>query len=136
MPLSYGGCQQYKTEVMTEYKKVYYKQTRFLLDYMPLHEYNKIFWGIGVMVLASWRQESIGTIMMGLYLGIKIYMSNKSPLYHSFKEEGFNLFEIECTNAEDFNIPLTHKQKEYNRELLLARYSEHSFEEELKRQFT
>ena len=115
---------------------MYYKRTRFILDYMPLHEYNKIFLGIGVMVLASWRQEPIGTIMMGLYLGIKIYMSNKSSLYHSFKEEGFNLFEIECTNAEDFNIPLTHKQKEYNRELLLARYSEHSFEEELKRQFT
>ena len=136
IPLSYGGVVPYKADVMTEYKKLYYKQTCFLLEYLPLHEYNNIFLEIGVMVLASWRQESIGTTMMGFYLGIKIYMSNRSPLYHSFKEEGFVVFEIESTNAVEFNTPLTLEQKEHNRALLLERYSESSFEGELKKQFT
>ena len=62
-------------------------------------------------------------------------MSNKSPLYQSFKEEGFVIFEIENAGKEDFKKTLTLSQKEHNRNLLLEKYSESSFEEELKRQF-
>ena len=135
MPLSYGGTHRYKETVMSKYKKCFPHQLNILLDYIPLHEYNKFFLNVGVMVLASWRQESIGTIFMGLYLGIKIYMSNKSPLYQSLKDEGFILYTIEETSETDFCTSLPPEQKEYNRTLLLDRYSDRAFEDELKRQF-
>lgn len=136
MPLSYGGVPQYKEEVMDVYKKEYPGQVNFLLEYMPLHEYNKTFLNVGTMILASWRQESIGTIMMGFYLGIKVYMSNKSPLYQSLKEEGFVLYAIEDVTTSSFGMPLSLEQKEHNRNLLLIDYSEEAFEKELKRQFS
>lgn len=136
MPLSYGGVPRYKKEIIEAYKRVYPSQVNFLLDYMPLHEYNRVFLNIGTMVLASWRQESIGTIIMGLYLGIKVYMSKQSPLYHSLKEEGFCVYAIEEANNSDIVNPLSLEQKEHNRNLLLMDYSESVFEEELKRQFS
>lgn len=136
MPLSYGGVPQYKDEVMDAYKKEYPGQVNFLLEYMPLHEYNRTFLKIGTMILASWRQESIGTIMMGFYLGIKVFMSNKSPLYQSLEEEGFVVYVIEDATNTNFSVPLTVEQKEHNRNLLLKDYSEEAFEKELNRQFS
>lgn len=135
MPLSYGGVLQYKEKVMDAYEKKYSGQVRFLLEYMPLHEYNKTFLKLGTMILASWRQESIGTIMMGFYLGIKVYMSNRSPLYQSLKDEGFVVFAIEDATNTSFGMSLSLEQKEHNRNLLLTDYSDDSFEKELNRQF-
>ena len=135
MPLSYGGFPSYKTDVMTEYQTLFSEKIFFLLDYIPLNKYNHIFKEIKTMVMAAWRQESIGTITMGLYMGIKIYMSNKSPLYLSLKEEGFYLYEIENVDEIEFVTPLSKDIKEYNRALLLELYDEKFFEAELRRQF-
>lgn len=135
MPLSYGGFPEYKNDVMAEYKNSFAEKIVFLLDYMPLNEYNRIFQNIKTMVMTAWRQESIGTITMGLYMGIKIYMSKKSPLYLSLKEEGFYLYEIESVNENEFVTPLSEKEKKHNRELLLQLYNENVFEAELRRQF-
>ena len=135
IPLSYGGTIKYKEDVQNQFSKVFPGQVKYLMDYMPLYEYNKIFLQVGVMILSSWRQESIGTIFMGLFLGIKIYMSGRSPLYSSLKEEGFIINEIEKATKEDFLNPLSMEQKEHNRNLLLKDYDEKEFECELKRQF-
>lgn len=136
MPLSYGGALRYRKKVKEAYEKVFPNKMRFILNYLPLHEYNKVFLDISILVLASWRQESIGTIIMGLYLGIKIYLSNKSPLLDSLRKVGFIVFDIEGTTSDNFVKPLMLKQKEHNRNLLLEQFNEKSFEEELKRQFT
>lgn len=136
MPISYGGSLRYREKVKEAYTKVFPNQMRFIIDYLPLHEYNKIFVDISVLVLASWRQESIGTIIMGFYLGIKIFLSNKSPLFDSLRKDGFIVYDIEGTNSEDFAKPLKLNQKEHNRNLLLEHYNVKLFEEELKRQFT
>lgn len=136
MPISYGGSLRYREKVKEAYTKVFPNRMRFIVDYLPLHEYNKIFLKISILVLASWRQESIGTIIMGFYLGIKIFLSNKSPLLDSLRKDGFIVYDIEGTNSEDFLKPLKLDQKEYNRNLLLEHYNVKRFEEELKRQFT
>ena len=73
---------------------------------------------------------------MGFYLGIKVFMSNKSPLYQSLEEEGFVVYVIEDATNTNFSVPLTVEQKEHNRNLLLKDYSEEAFEKELNRQFS
>ncbi len=135
IPVSYGGKKKYIDEVIKQYNGAFADRVSFLTDYIPLSEYNKIFLQIKIMILASWRQESIGTIFMGLYLGIKIYMSDKSPLYHSLKNEGFVIFEIEKAHSDSFSMGLTSEQKELNRSLLLKKYGEGVFESELEKQY-
>ena len=72
---------------------------------------------------------------MGLYLGIKIIMSRKNPVYLSLIEEGFHIFCIEDVTNIEFVKPLSIKDKDYNRHLLLKNYCENKFIGELKRQF-
>ena len=135
MPLSYGGIPKYKEDVIKKYSDVFPNKTRCILDYMPLSDYNKIFLNIKTIVVASWREESFGTIIMGLYLGLKIIMSIKSPVYLSLIEEGFRIFAIEDVTNTEFVRPLSLQDKDYNRCLLLKNYSEDKFIGELKRQF-
>ena len=135
MPLSYGGYPLYKDDVIAKYSLYFPNNFMCLLDYMPIYEYNKLFLSISVMVMASWREESFGTIIMGLYLGVKIIMSNKSPIYLSLKDEGFHVFEIETITNEDFLCPLTVNNKAYNRNLLLKNYNRDKFVKILKQQF-
>ena len=135
IPLSYGGVSKYKDDVMRRFTETFPNQIEYILDYKPLHEYNKMFLNVNVMIMSSWRQESIGTIVMGLYLGIKIFMSNKSPLYFSLINEGFIIFKIEKITEESIKSSLSVEVKEHNRSLLLNLYNEDAFAKELKRQF-
>ena len=135
MSLSYGGNPRYRKEIVANYNKQFPGKINCLLNYMPLSEYNRLFLKLKAMVMAAWRQESIGTIVMGLYLGLKIYMSNKSPLYLSLKEEGFFLYTIEDVDNNDFVLPLTIEEQQHNRNLLLELYNEDLFDIELRKQF-
>jgi len=135
MPLSYGGAPKYIDKVMSRYERVYNDKIYFLKDYLPLHEYNKIFLKIGVMIMSAWRQESIGTIIMGLYLGIKVYMSERSPLYKWLNDCGFKLFTIESLGTGTLKNDLTLEQKQANRDLVNQRYGEQVFTNTLKHKF-
>lgn len=134
MSLSYGGSIKYRDEVIGKFKEKY-NNIQFLLDYMPLHEYNRIFLDLNAMILSAWRQESIGTIMMGLYLGIKIYMSEKSPLYQSFIDWGFKVFTVEGKDLLHIQDPLSIEHRIHNRELLLNVFDEKMIVKNLKENF-
>lgn len=136
MPLSYGGTERYKQEVMDSYSKEFKNNSiEFILDYMPLHEYNKIFLDLNSMIMPAWRQESIGTIMMGFYLGIKVYMSERSPLYQSFVELGFSVYTIESDEFNRIDEPLSIENRMRNKELLCHYFDEGIVKGNIKNHF-
>lgn len=124
IPLSYGGHEKYINDVENEYKNNYPGQIEILRDYIPLYEYNKYFLRLKAMILSAWRQESQGTAMMGFYLGIKVYMSERSPLYKWFIDCGFSVFPIEKVTSDNFFNPLSLEEKEKNRALVVERYND------------
>ena len=124
MPLSYGGTPKYVNDVEKQFRDVFPSRVRTLREYMPLHEYNKMFLDVNSCIMSAWRQESIGTIIMCLYLGIKVFMSNRSPLYKWLEECGFKLFELESATHESLESPLDDDIRLFNRHLVLERYSE------------
>ena len=130
--LSYGGSKQYVSEVENAYNSSFPQNVEVLINYLPLQVYNQIFLKVRSMVMSAWRQESIGTIIMGLYLGIKVFMSERSPLYKWFVDCGFNIFAIETAKGEDLDTPLSTKDKQRNRELVLERYNEERIARSLK----
>lgn len=135
MPLSYGGTQRYRQDVIDSYKQVFKNNIEFLLNYIPLHEYNKIFLDLNAMIMPAWRQESIGTIIMGFYLGIKVFMSEKSPLYHSFKDLGFVLYTIEGKEFDRIEEPLSLNIRQLNKNLLCTYFDETTIKNNIKSHF-
>ncbi|MBP5424158.1 MAG: TDP-N-acetylfucosamine:lipid II N-acetylfucosaminyltransferase [Paludibacteraceae bacterium] len=136
LPLSYGGNQLYADYVEKTYKSVFGNKIETFRNYIPLHEYNKTFLRLKAVILSAWRQESQGTAIMAFYLGLKVFMSEKSPLYKWFVDCGFIVFTIEKSSSNDYIEPLTLDEKRKNREIVLNRYSEscvvETFKKELK----
>lgn len=136
LPLSYGNPVRYRDAVVSKYSHLFKDQVCFIRDYMPLSEYNEMFNSIGIMIMASWRQESWGNIVNGLYLGIKIYMSKKNSFYQWLREDvGFCIYAIEDATQEDFSRSLSLEQKRHNRELIIKRYNDSVIESNYKNHF-
>ncbi len=136
MPLSYGGNQHYREDVEKVYKETFpHNDFVILKQYMPLHEYNLVFTNLNSIILSAWRQESQGTAIMGFYLGIKVFMSCKSPLYKWFKDCGFIVYTIEDANQKSFSTSLTLKEKQHNRDIVVKRYSDEAFVNTLQTHF-
>lgn len=133
MPVSYGGKPKYIKAIIEEYSRCFPGKVKFLKDYMPLHEYNRMFTSINACILSAWRQESIGTIIMCLYMGIKVFMSNRSPLYNWLIECGFIIFEIENATGSSLTEPLDYDTQQHNRDLVLQRYNEKQIAENLSK---
>lgn len=135
MPLSYGGSQRYIDEVESCYQSIFGGAVKTLRNYLPLHKYNNIFLCLKAMILSAWRQESLGTAIMGFYLGVKVFMSEKSPLYRWFKDCNFIVFTIESITEESLTIGLSQEEKEYNRKMVINHYNNDVFVKTLKSNF-
>lgn len=132
LPLSYGGNKKYADFVEKTYKSAFGDQIETFRNYMPLHEYNKTFLRLKSIVLSAWRQESQGTAIMGFYLGLKVFMSERSPLYKWFVDCGFIVFSLERANVNSFLDPLSIDKKRKNRDNVLRCYSESCIVETFK----
>ena len=51
-------------------------------DFMPLEEYNKFLLSADVFIYGNWRQEAVGNILIALFIGGKVFLDEKNPLYN------------------------------------------------------
>lgn len=135
LPCAYGGNSRYKNLICEEYTNAFCEKLQVIVDYLPLHQYNKMFMSTGIMIMSSWRQESWGNIFTGLYLGIKVYMSENNSFFHYLKNIGFLVFSLEKATKEEFSVLLTEEQKTYNRDLILKRYNDKQIESNFRNHF-
>lgn len=117
LTLSYGRNEKYVKEVKDSFKYYFGNNLEIEESYIPINEYNKKFLLYRVMIMPAWRQESVGTLIMGFYFGIKVYMSVNNPLYKTMKDYGFIVFKLESITEEDLYTELTEEEKKYNRQL-------------------
>ena len=136
LTLSYGGNKKYRELVAKSFEEVFPEQIMAISNYMPLSEYNKSFMRLRMMIMPAWRQESVGTIIMGFYFGVKVVMSIHSPLYNTLKSEGFVLFSLEESTKEIFYNPLSVEEKKHNRQLAENFYSLSNLESGIRDFFT
>lgn len=117
LTLSYGRNEKYVKEVKKSFRHYLGDYVKFEESYLPLEVYNKKFLEYQIMIMPAWRQESVGTLIMGFYFGIKVYMSSKNPLYNTMKEIGFVLYKLEDVTERSFFVELSDDIKQYNRHL-------------------
>ena len=123
MPLSYGGHEKYKHNIVKLGHRYLGSNFHPLLSFMPLDEYNQIMLKSEVCIYGSWRQEANGNIIIALYLGAKVFMSRKSPLFLYYTKLGLILFSLEDITQEELDTPLSKKEKLHNRQILIKSFN-------------
>lgn len=122
-PLSYG--KPWVKNIITKYGKAKLKD-RFqpLTQFLPLDEYNKVILSCPCVVMPHYRPQAFGNIITSLWLGCRVYLSDKNPLLSFFERNGFHIFSIEQDLRQSAEpIPLSPEQTEHNRAILRELYS-------------
>lgn len=92
-------------------------------DYMPLQDYNKLLLSANVFVYGHWRQEAVGNILVALYIGGKVFLSSKSPMYSYYKKLGLHLWHLDEMNDTTISTPMNQKMVDENRRIISRQYS-------------
>lgn len=134
-PLSYGK-DEYAEQVIKIGEQKFAEKFKPLTEFLPLIEYQKILLNCGIVIMNHYRQQAVGNVINGLYLGAKVYLSNKNTLYHYLKRIGCYVFCIEedlvPENESAFNL-LNKNQMMENRKILKKELSLDIVVSELKK---
>ena len=125
VPLSYGESWLRK-ELMKRGKRMLGHNFVPLVDFFPRSEYNTIVRSCSVAIMPHYRPQAYGNILTALWLGTRVFMSNRSPLLSFLKRIGVVVFSIE----DDFNSrnpyvldPLSDYETAINRTVISSLYS-------------
>lgn len=123
-PLSYGGWSERERKSVGEKgKAIFGEKFNPLYEFLPLSDYNQLQLSSEIGLYGSWRQEAEGNILVGLYLGAKIFMSNKSPMYLGLKRLGLVVYEIESISTNKLHTKLTETEKQRNRRIIMELFN-------------
>ena len=128
IPLSYG-FPWVRNMCKKVGKMLFGKRFCPLLNFMPREEYNAVMLDCAVMIQAHLRGQAHGNILTGLWLGMRVYLSENGLEYQYFKRMGYNVFSIEKNLTFDNQnalLPLTDEEVDMNRKLLLQNYGAES----------
>jgi dTDP-N-acetylfucosamine:lipid II N-acetylfucosaminyltransferase len=136
VPLSYGGSKEYIDFVIERGR--YYLGSNFIpiTDFMPLDKYNDILLSCGFIIFNHIRQQGVGNIITLGYMGAKIFLHEKSPVYAYYKSYGFNVNSIIELNQNTLNSNLTLVEYKNNKSLFYSLYSEEAVKEKIKDLFS
>lgn len=94
VPLSYGDG-RVTSEAIKKGRDLFGDDFRPLKDFMPIEEYIAIIKSCGFVIMNHKRQQGIGTIVLMLYLGAKVFLREDCPSYHFFKRNGAVIFSVQ-----------------------------------------
>ena len=98
-----------------------------LVNFMPREEYNTLMTNCAVMIQPHLREQAHGNIVTGLWLGMRVYLSEQGIDYKHFKCIGCKIYSVEKdllrSNLNAFK-PMSAEDMTYNRECLLRIYGQ------------
>lgn len=131
MPLSYGSP-WVRNMVKKVGHHIFGDSLNVLETYIPRDEYNSKMLSCSTMILGYLEPAGQGNIITGLWLGMRVYLSEKSIAYAYYKRIGANVFALE----KDLKIygftPLSEEERAENRNVLNQWYSKEHVEQAVK----
>lgn len=135
MPLGYGA-HWVRNVLIWLGKKLYGNDFIPLTEYMPLEEYNELVCNCSTMIMPHYAPRAQGNIITALWLGMRVYLSEKCMTYRYFKRIGCIVYSVEHDlnrrNPLRFE-PLTDIQMNHNREVLRKIYSKESMRQSIQK---
>lgn len=122
VPLSYSIVKPYVKTVEQAGRSMLGDSYAPLHSFMPLEEYNKLQQSVSVAIYGNWRQEAIGNILISLYLGAKVYLAKRNPVYEWAHRHDLIVFPLEEISQTGIDTPLPESDKEHNKSILRSLY--------------
>lgn len=125
VPLSYGSpwLMNYVPRV---YRRVFGDKFKPLMDFVQRDEYNEKMLSCNVMIQPHYLSQGVGNILTGLWLGMRVYISEKCITADYLKQIGVTFFTIEHDlrkSNPDVFAPLPQFVIDHNRQMLLKETS-------------
>lgn len=131
-PISYGDV-RYMKYIDEEGCRLLGKKFSPLKEFLPVNEYYEKFLQANSFIFGHFRQCAVGNILMALYFGGRVFLSNRNPLLPMYKESGFDIYSIEDDLTEELAVkPLSGEQRKKNRDLVMSIASYESSIRQLK----
>lgn len=124
MPLSYGDL-WVKNMMKRIGRFLFGKRLQTLEQYIPRNEYNALMLSCSTMIIGYLEPAANGNIMTALWLGMRVYLSEKSMAYAYYKRIGCMIFSIESDlnrRNPDCFARLSDADMLHNRQALMQEY--------------
>ena len=120
VPLSYGayGYKDYRNIVFFKGKKIFGKNLKIIDSFLSIEEYDKVLLSCNTMIMYHLRQQALGNIYKGLYLGLRIFLNKKSITYKYLIDLGMIVFDLE-KDKDLLGIELDQREKDVNKDLII-----------------
>lgn len=123
LPLNYGDV-LYASEVKEYVKNNKIENIATLTEFLAPDEYVRILSNCSIAIMYHQRQQAVGTILICLWLGMRLFLSETNPVYRHYKDQGMVLFSIEKElNQLKQNSLLNINDIENNRGIIESTYS-------------
>jgi len=93
-PLNYGDI-NYSKKIIEFGKEFFGEKFIPLTQFLEHDEYFKIQSNCGIVIMNHYRQQAVGNLIVSIYIGAKVFLSNKSELLDFFRKVGLNIYSIE-----------------------------------------
>lgn len=125
VPLSYSGPEEYKEVVCRKGYSLYKENFLPLKDFLPYWEYENVLKSCGISIFYYEQQAAMGNILVGLWNGTKVFLSETSIGYKYLRSLGILLFSIQSDlKSPNAFLPLTKEEIISNR-IIIAKYFSH-----------
>lgn len=122
VPLSYGDS-WIRNMIIKVGRWMLGKHMHALTEFMPREEYNALMLSCSTMIIGYWEPAGQGNIITALWLGMRVYLSEKSIAYNFFKRIGAQIYSIESDLKQYQFTPLSEEIRAENRNVLTEWYS-------------
>ncbi len=130
-PLNYGDI-DYGEQIQKLGQQTFGDSFDPLIDFMNLEDYMTKIRSCSHAVMPHLRQQAFGTIVILLYFGCKVFLSNSSPIYKWLKSNGIKVYTAEKDLEKEIGSPLNSDEVNKNRRLLENLLSEETFRKNQK----
>ena len=126
-PISYSGTEYYCEKIRKHGEKLFGECFFPLTTFIPLSEYKKIISSTRYAIFAMERQQAMGNILIGLWEGRMVFLSENNPAYLSLKNKGYVIYTIQHDlDKIERNEIINDEELLINRKLLIKDYSTES----------
>lgn len=123
VPLNYGTNENYKNFILSKGEECFNNDFHPLLSFMNKGEYFTLLSTCNTGIFYHFRQQAMGNIIALLFLGLRIYLSNKNPVYSYLKRNNITVFDFDTEFEKFGNAQLSKDIVKNNRLRLMEMFN-------------
>lgn len=129
---SYGNNQIYFDEITKRTKLKIGFNVQFQTNFIHPKKYVNFLEKFNTAIFFHYRQQGMGNIIIMLFLGYRIYLSEKNSVFNFFRRKGLNVFSLESDFKTFGTSPMSDENIKSNKEAVEKIFSKEHLTDSLK----